>query len=126
MHTLDVVAVPAGTLGLLPIPVAVELPDALVDHIVLAWHIVHLEPGGTDDLIGVIELRRFRQVADIARVDHEGRLFRHRLDEVDGFFERAKRVGVGRLVKTDVAVADLQEGQAAGGRSRGGFARQKR
>ena len=51
---------------------------------------------------------------DVAGVDHERRLDRHRLDLVDGFLQRAERVGIGRLVEADMAVADLQEGHAGG------------
>ena len=62
-------------------------------------------------LLGVVELGRLRQMGDVAGVDHEGRLDRQRLDLVDGFFQRAERIGVGRLVEADMAVADLQEGE---------------
>src|SRR5436305_14552945 len=50
-------------------------------------------------------------MSDIAGVDHEGRFYRHRLDFADRLLERADRVGIGRLVEADMAVADLQEAQ---------------
>ena len=52
-------------------------------------------------------------MADIAGVDHERRLDRHRVDPANRLFERATGVGIGRLVEADVAVADLQECQTA-------------
>src|SRR6202171_3930523 len=73
---------------------------------------MHIEPGLRDDALGVVEFDRLRQMGDVAGVDHEGRFYRYRLDLVDGFLEGADRVGVGRLVEADMAVADLQERQA--------------
>src|SRR6185369_9566145 len=46
-------------------------------------------------------------------MDHECRLGRQRIDAPDGLLEGAERVGVGRLVESDVTVADLQERQPA-------------
>jgi hypothetical protein len=90
----------------------------LVDEIVLARHVMHVELGLRDDALGVVELGGLRQMGDVAGVDHEGRLHRHRLDLVDRLLERAERVRIGRLVEADMAVADLQEGQAGGLASR--------
>ena len=78
----------------------------------LAGHVMDVEPALRDDAVGIIELGRLRQMRDVAGVDHEGRLHRHRLDPIDGLFQRADRVGIGRLIEADMAVADLQEGQA--------------
>jgi hypothetical protein len=44
-------------------------------------------------------------------MDHEGRLLRQGVNFLNRLFQRAERVGVGGLVKTDMAVADLQEGK---------------
>jgi hypothetical protein len=49
-------------------------------------------------------------------MDKEGRLRRHRLDLVDRFRQRCGRVGVGRQMKADMAVADLHKSQLAFGR----------
>ena len=49
---------------------------------------------------------------DVAGVDHERWLGRHRLDLVDGLFQRADRIRIGRFVEADMAVADLQERHA--------------
>jgi len=50
--------------------------------------------------------------------DHERRLDRHRVDLVDGFLQRAQRVGIGRLVEADMTVAELEKGHARRGRGR--------
>ena len=78
----------------------------------LARHVMHVEPRLRDDAVGVVELRFQRQMADVAGMDHEGRLVRQRIDLGDGLFERAERIRIGRLVEADMAVADLQEGEA--------------
>jgi hypothetical protein len=43
-------------------------------------------------------------------MDHERRLGRQRIDATHRLLEGAERIGVGRLVEADMAVADLQEG----------------
>ena len=70
---------------------------------------MHVEPGLRDDAIGIVEFVRLGEMGDVAGMDHKGRLHRQRLDLADGFLERAERVGIGRLVEADMAVADLQE-----------------
>src|ERR1700722_12370024 len=47
-------------------------------------------------------------------MDHEAGLLRQRDDAADRFLERAERIRIGRLVEADMAVADLQEGEALG------------
>ncbi len=111
VHAVGVERVPAGALGAAAVALAVEL-DLFVEEIVLAGHVMHVELGLRDDAFGVVEFGRLRQMADVAGVDHEGRLDRHRLDLADRLFKRAERIRVGRLVEADMAVADLQEGQA--------------
>jgi hypothetical protein len=49
-------------------------------------------------------------MGDIAGVNDEGRLGRKRIDLFHRFLKRADGVGVRRLVESDMAVADLQEG----------------
>src|SRR6266446_2612291 len=59
-------------------------------------------------------------MGDVAGVNRERRLRQHRIDLGDRLLEGAKRVGIGRLVEADMAVADLQERHAGGlGRLRG-------
>ena len=76
----------------------------------LARHVMHIELGLRDDAFGIVEFGDLRQMGDVAGVNHEGRLLRHRYDLVDAFFKGAECVGIGRLVEADMAVADLQEG----------------
>jgi hypothetical protein len=56
-----------------------------------------------------VELGGLGQVGDIARVDHQRRLFRHGIDQRDGLGQGADHVGIGLLVEADVGIADLQE-----------------
>src|SRR5262249_61938286 len=49
---------------------------------------------------------------NVAGVNHERRLLGQCFYPADRFFQRALGIRVGRLVKTDMAVADLQEGKA--------------
>src|SRR6266849_2219050 len=51
---------------------------------------------------------------DVAGVNDEGRLDRHRLHLGDSFAQRAERVRVRRLVKTDMAIAHLQKRESSG------------
>ena len=83
----------------------------------LARHVVHVEASLGDDPVGIVEFGRLRQMRDIAGMNDEGRLHRQGLDFVDRFFERSDGVGIGGLVETDMAVADLKERQPAGFRS---------
>jgi hypothetical protein len=73
---------------------------------------MHVELGLSDDLIGIVELVRFGKMGDIAGMNHEGRLGRHRLHLGNGLAQRAERIRVSRLAEADMAVADLQEGEA--------------
>ena len=57
MHAVGVEAVPAGALGAAAVALAIEL-DLLVDEIVLARHVVHVEPRLRDDALGVVEFGR--------------------------------------------------------------------
>ena len=78
----------------------------------LAGHVVHVEASLGDDPVGVVEFGRLGQMRDIAGMNDEGWLHRQGLDLVDRLFERADGVGIGGLVETDMAVADLQEASA--------------
>ena len=113
MHAAGVERIPAAALGAAAVALLVEL-DLLVDDVVLARHVMHVELGLRDDAVGIVEFLDLRQMGDVAGVDHERRLFRHRLDLVDGLLQRAERIGIGRLVEADMAVADLQERHPGG------------
>src|SRR6516162_3250521 len=52
-------------------------------------------------------------MADVTRVNDKGRGCRHRVDLGDRLLEGAERVWIGGFVKADMAVADLQKGEAA-------------
>src|SRR5438034_4414040 len=55
MDAAGVERIPAGALGAAAVALLVEL-DFLIDDVVLARHIMHVELGLRDDTIGVIEL----------------------------------------------------------------------
>ena len=117
-HEVDargIEAVPAGSLGAAAEPGPVG--GAFVDqHVVLAGDVVDVEPGALDQRLRRVELGLLREVADVAGVQHEGRLWPQGLDSLDGQAERAGDVGVGGLVEADMAVADLDEAEPARGR----------
>src|SRR5260221_1587796 len=54
VHAVGVEAVPARALGAATVAVAVELYVLIVD-IVLAWHVMHVEPRLRNDAIDVVE-----------------------------------------------------------------------
>src|SRR5262249_42920243 len=110
VHAVGVEAVPARAFGAATVAVAVEL-HVLVENIVFARHVMHVEPRLRDDAVGVVEFGRLGEMGDIAGVNDEGWLDRKRIDLVQRFLERADSVRVRRLVESDMAVADLQEGQ---------------
>src|ERR1700733_2063272 len=62
--------IPAGTLGVAFVALAIEL-DLFVEEIVLARHVMHVELGLRDDALGVVELGGLRQMGDVAGMDHE-------------------------------------------------------
>src|SRR6516162_2791441 len=55
MYAVGIKAVPPGALGVPAVVVVIEL-HPLIEEIVLARHVVHVEPGLGDDAIGVVEL----------------------------------------------------------------------
>ena len=112
MHAVGVEAVPAGALGAAAVALAVELL-VIVEDVVLARDVVHVEARLRDDAIGVVELGRLGEMRDVAGMNDEGRLHRQRVDLVDRFLERADGIRIGGLVEADMAVADLQECQPA-------------
>ena len=84
-----------------------------VGDVVLARQEEHLFVGGFDDLIGAVPLFFFGKVADITGMHQESGLCRHRLDLVDRLGKCRARVGIGRQMKADMAVADLHTGKSA-------------
>jgi hypothetical protein len=112
MHAVVVEAVPARALGALAIAGEIGLPETLVHEVVLARDVMHVELDLADDLIGIVELVGLGKMGDVAGMNHEGRLGRHRLHLGDGLAQRAECIRVGRLAEADMAVADLQEGEA--------------
>ncbi len=75
MHAVGVEPVPAGAFGAASVAIDVELL-VRVEEVVLAGNVMHVEPRLRDDLIGVVKLRFQRQMADVAGMNHEGRLLR--------------------------------------------------
>src|SRR5262245_13124443 len=76
-----------------------------------AGHVMHVEPRLRGDAVGVVKFGWLGQMGDIAGVNDEGWLDRKRSDLVQRFVERADSVRVRRLVESEMAVADLKEGQ---------------
>src|SRR3954454_900191 len=119
MDTLLVETVPAGAARSLAVAVEVGLALLVVEQIMLPRDVEDRNANLLDQLIGVVEFLVLGQVADIARVDHEAWLHGQQLDPVDRFAERAERIRIGRLVETDMTVADLQEAERTGQGFRG-------
>src|ERR1700722_11832092 len=96
-----------------PFPaLAIEL-SLRVEKIVFTGNVVRVEARLRNDAVGVVELRRLGQMADVSGVDHERRLDWERLDAADRLLARAERIGVGWVVQADVAVGGLQDGRPA-------------
>ena len=119
MHAGLVETVPAGALRVLAVAIEISLATVLIYDVVLARHVMDVEFGLTDHLLGIVEFRRARKMGDVAGVDHEARSRRQRADLVDRLLQRAEGVRIGRLVEANMTVADLQEGEGGGARLRG-------
>ena len=76
MHAAGIEAVPAAPLGLLAVAREIGLAVVDIGDVVLAGDVEDLLVGALDHLVGGVPLRLFRQVADIAGMDQEGRLRR--------------------------------------------------
>ena len=113
MDTFLVEGIPARALGVLAVALEIGLERHLVEVIVLARHVVHVETHAADDLSGVVELFGLRQMGDVARMKHERRLVGKRFDLGDRLLQRAQRVRIGGLVEANVTVGNLQEGEPA-------------
>src|ERR1700693_5147582 len=80
MDSVLVEGIPAGALGVLAVPLEIGLDRDLVEIVVLAWHVVHIETHAADDLSGVVEFLGLRQMGDVASMEHECRLGGKRVD----------------------------------------------
>src|SRR5271166_1918123 len=112
MHAVRVEAVPARPFGVLAVAFAIEL-GVLIEEVVLAWNIMHVEACLGDDALGVVELGRLGEMRNVSGVDHEGGLGWKRFDLRERLFEGADHIGISRLVEADMAVADLHETELA-------------
>src|SRR5271157_3203771 len=122
VHPVVVEAVPALALGPLSEPLQVFRPVA--DDVVLAWHVedlADLDP--LEDLGDGVELLGCREVGEVAGMDQEVGSLRQRVDPGHGLLKRDGHALLVRvLAETDVAVADLDEREAARPRPPGALA----
>ena len=77
-----------------------------------AGSVMDVELRASDQLQRVVELLWLGGVGDVAGVDHERRVARHRDDLVDRHLEGRARVRIGGLGEADMAVGHLDEGEA--------------
>ena len=113
VHAAVVEAIPAAgpCCALRRLSVAIEILTAIVGaNVVLPRHEKHiLRARVAQHLISGIELRRLRELADVAGVQQKCRRYRKRVDLRDRGLHRRRHIGVCCLVEADVAVADLDE-----------------
>ena len=95
MHALVVERVPAAARRALAEPIEIGVAGRGIDDVVLARRIVDVEARFADDLMRVVEFLRLGEMRDVAGVQHERGLLRHRLDLGDRLLQRRPRVGVG-------------------------------
>src|ERR1700691_2729119 len=55
MDSVLVEGIPAGALGVLAVPLKIGLERDIVEVVVLARHVMHVETNAADDLSGVVE-----------------------------------------------------------------------
>jgi uncharacterized protein (DUF1800 family) len=120
-NTAVIEGIISGSLGALAVAIDIGFAERLVDHVVLAGHIMDVETGCADQLACVVEFDWLGQMGDVAGMQHEGRLDGEPFDFVDRLAERCPSVRVGWLFKADVAVADLDKAERGLG-CRGGLA----
>src|SRR5271165_3899206 len=122
VYPVVVEAVPALALGPLAEPFQVFRPVA--DDVVLAWHVedlVDLDP--LEDLGDGVELLGCRKVGEVAGVDQKIGSLRQCVDPGDGLLQRGGHALLVRVfAEADVAVADLDEREAARPRLPGSLA----
>src|SRR5262249_834237 len=71
LRTVGVEAVPARAFGAATVAVAVEL-HLLVENVVFARHVMHVEPRLRDDAVGIVEFGWLGEMGDIAGMNDEG------------------------------------------------------
>src|SRR5580658_1252673 len=109
MHALVIKAIPAFALGVVPVPFQIRLP-VIHGSVVLTGNIKNVfGPNRFQHLIHTVELSGFRLMREVAGVNEKLRLRWKRVDFVDRGLHRTGNVRIGRLVKADVAVADLDK-----------------
>ena len=96
-----------------PFPIALEILLAVVaQHVVLTRHKVDLFRGRSFQyLVERVEFTRLRELTQITGVNDEIRFVGHGIDLVDRRLQSSGDVRIGRLVKTDVTVADLHKAE---------------
>src|SRR5580704_17679676 len=111
MHALVVEAGPAG--AFYTFSIALEILLAVVaEHVVLTRHKVDLFGGRSFQyLVQRIEFTRLRKLAQITGMNDEVRCVGHGVDLVDRRPQSRGEIRIGRLAKTDVAVADLDKAE---------------
>src|SRR5580693_2914133 len=68
MHAVGIEAVPAGALAAAAVTLTIELA-VLVEEVVLARDVMHVEAGLRNDAVGIVELGNLRQMTDVAGVN---------------------------------------------------------
>src|SRR5512144_3172233 len=109
MHAVIVKAVPTIALGAFAVALQVKLAAALVEGIVLTWHIPHRRRQSFEDLVSRVEFLRLREMGDIAGMQNERRLAREGVDLIDSELQRLDRLRIRVFVKADMTVANLHE-----------------
>src|SRR6476659_10984812 len=71
VNAVIVEAVPTRALGALTVTGEIGLAQALVDDVMLAGNVVHIELGLTDQLAGIVEFVGLGALGDIAAMNHE-------------------------------------------------------
>src|ERR1700690_3477737 len=117
MDTLLIEAVPASAFAALAVSFKILL-SVVHCNIVLAGNIEDLFLGTCEYCLRAVEFSRLCGMTDVTGVDDELGRMRKSVDLIDRSLKRTGDIGIGRLVETDVAVADLDEVQIALGTAR--------
>src|SRR5579872_6028953 len=111
VDALLIEAVPASAFRPFAVALQILLP-VIVGGVVLAGYAEQLLlRGALQDLVHRVKFGCLRQMTEVAGMDDELGLDRKSVDLVDGRLERAVDIGIRRFVESDMAVADLNEGQ---------------
>src|SRR5207249_12149266 len=83
---------------------------AIVEHIVLAWHVKDILCSATlEDLIEDVGLLGLWELRDVTCMNKERRRSRHRVYAIESNFESRRDILIRLLVIADMAVANLQK-----------------